>query len=198
MLTFLNGLHGGKLLSAESYAEMTRPSRLADGTTVRYAMGLTIAEDGNGFRRIGHDGGGFGFSSQAWWYQDAKLALVVLTNSEPDDTTVVAEKLAAATFEELKLPKPRPVAPFAGDATRLVGTYSGLAQIPEMVVEITQTPEGLAASVNGASAAPLQWAGGLIFRRGSLLLIFRGGGASGPATELRFDTGGDHFILKRK
>jgi hypothetical protein len=36
------------------------------------------------------------------------------------------------------------------------------------------------------------------FRRGSSLLTFRRSTTRGPATELRFDTGGDHFILKRQ
>ena len=36
------------------------------------------------------------------------------------------------------------------------------------------------------------------FRRGISLLTFRRSTTRGPATELRFDTGGDHFILKRQ
>ena len=100
------------------------PAKLNDGTSLRYGMGTTVAEDSHGLRFIGHNGGGFGFSAEARWYPDAQLAVVVLTNSEPDTITVVTEDLAAAV-----LPVPRPAGPFTGDASLLVGTYkvSGVA-----------------------------------------------------------------------
>jgi D-alanyl-D-alanine carboxypeptidase len=116
MLTWLQALHGGRALSATSYADMIRPATLADGTALRYGMGLSIAEDSHGLRYIGHNGGGFGFSSEARWYLDAKLAIVVLTNSEPDRITATTEAIAAAI-----LPAPPPAGTFAGDAALLVG-----------------------------------------------------------------------------
>jgi hypothetical protein len=79
-------------------------------------MGLFVGEDSHGIKFMGHDGGGFGLSSQTRWYPEARMAVVVLTNSEPDDITVVADNLAAAV-----LPPPL-VRPFAGDASLLVGT----------------------------------------------------------------------------
>jgi hypothetical protein len=65
MITWLQALHGGKVLSPKSYQEMIRPAKLNDGTLLRYSMGLTVAEDRRGLRYIGHNGGGFGFSSEA-------------------------------------------------------------------------------------------------------------------------------------
>lgn len=192
MITWLQALHGGKVLTPRSYAEMITPARLNDGTPTRYSMGLTVREDSRGLRQIGHDGGGFGFSSQAWWHPDVQLAIVLLTNSEPDNTTAVAEALAAQV-----LPSARPAGPFTGDASLLVGTYRGPGHGKEMVIAVTQTPQGLAFSVDGAAPNPLQWVETWTFRRNGPLLIFRRSGNSGPATELRFDTGGDHFILKR-
>ena len=84
MITWLQALHGGKLLTPKSYTEMIAPSKLDDGTTLRYRMGLFVGEDSRGLRQIGHDGGGFGFGAVAQWYPEAQLAVVVLTNSEPD------------------------------------------------------------------------------------------------------------------
>ena len=144
-------------------------------------------------RFIGHGGGGFGFSSVTRWYPEAKLAVVVLTNSEPDEMTAVTERLAAAV-----LPAPRPAGPFTGDASLLVGSYKGPGRGKDMVIEVTQTPQGIAFSFDGAVAGPLPWVETWTFRRGSSLLTFRRSTTSGPATELRFDTGGDHFILKRQ
>lgn len=146
LVTWLQALHGGRVLPAKTYREMITPSTLSDGTETRYAMGLVVGEDSRGRRYIGHDGGGFGFSSQTRWYRDAQVAVVLLTNSEPDETTAISEALAAAV-----LPAPPPARPFTGDTRLLAGTYKGI-----------------------------------------------GRGDSGPATELRFDRGGGHFILTRQ
>ena len=193
MITWLQALHGGKVLSPRSYAEMIAPSKLNDGTLLRYGMGLSVGEDSHGLTYIGHNGGGFGFSSEARWFPGGQLAIVVLTNSEPDEITAVTASLAAAV-----LPVPPPAGPFTGDASSLVGTYKGLGPGGDAVVEVTQTPAGIAFSIRGAPAGPLPWVAGWTFRRNDSLLIFRRSGNSGPATELRIDTGGDHFILKRQ
>jgi CubicO group peptidase (beta-lactamase class C family) len=192
MATWLKALHGGKVLKATSYAEMIRPATLDDGTRLRYAMGLTVGEDSHGLPYIGHSGGGFGFSSEARWYPAARLAIVVLTNSEPDEMTTVTESMAAEI-----LPPPPPAGPFKGDTSLLAGTYRGPGRGKDMVVEVTTTPEGLAFAFDGAAAAAAPWVADWTFRRGDALLVFRRAGG-GPATELRFDTGGGHFILKRQ
>ena len=67
-----------------------------------------------------------------------------------------------------------------------------------MVIEVTQTPQGLAYSTNGAPARPLPWIEGWAFRQGNTFLTFRRVGNTGPATELRFDAGGGYYILKRQ
>jgi CubicO group peptidase (beta-lactamase class C family) len=193
MIRWLQALHGGKVLSPTSYAEMITPSTLNDGTTLRYASGLIVGEDRRGLSTIGHGGGGFGFSAVANWYPGAQLAVVVLTNSEPDTITVVTEDLAAAV-----LPVPRPAGPFTGDASLLTGKYKGPGRGRDMVIEVTQTPQGIEFSIDGAAADPLLWVESWTFRRNDTLLIFRRSANSGPATELRLDTGGDHFILKRQ
>jgi hypothetical protein len=192
LITWLQALHGGKVLSPKSYAEMITPLTLDDGTRLRYAMGLFVGEDGRGLRYIGHDGGGFGFSSVTRWYPDAQLAVVVLTNSEPDDIAVVADNLGAAV-----MPAPPAAKPFEGDASVLAGTYKGRGRGREMVIEVTQTPQGLAFTFDGTAAGPLPWVDGWTFRRDTSLLTFRRSADSGPATELRYDRGGGYFILKR-
>jgi CubicO group peptidase (beta-lactamase class C family) len=193
MITWLQSLHGGKVISPESYAEMIAPYRLTDGTVVRYGMGLTVWNDSRGLAQTGHDGGGFGFSSQAWWHPDAQLAVVVLTNSEPDNTTAIVEALWAAVLP----PGPAP-ATFAGDPSPLIGTYSGRRGSREMVIAVAPTPQGLAVSIDGGAPMPLTWIEGWTFRTRAPHLTFRRNGNSGPASELRFDTGGDHLILKRQ
>jgi CubicO group peptidase (beta-lactamase class C family) len=195
LVTWLKALHGGKVLSAASYAELIAPSKLNDGTPIRYGMGLAVGKDIRGLNFIGHGGGIAGFTSHATWYPDAQAAIVVLMNSNGDiDPGAVAGELAA----EL-LPWERPVVKqFTGDATPILGTYKGPSRGREMVVVITQTPQGPAFSANGSPARPLPWVDGLTFRQGNTFMTFRQNGNSGPATELRFDAGGGYYILKRQ
>jgi hypothetical protein len=168
------------------------PAELNDGTVLRYGLGTSLGEDSHGLRFVGHNGGGFGFSSEVRWFPDAELAVVVLTNSEPDAITVATEDIAASVLP----PKPRAAAQFTGDASRLVGKYRGLAHGGDMLVVVTQSPQGVMFSIGGQPAETLSWVEGLTFQKRELLLTFRAGAAGGRATELRFDTGGDHFILK--
>ena len=193
LITWLQALHGGKVLTPKSYAEMITPSTLNDGTPLGTRWDSSWARTVAVCRYIGHDGGGFGFSSQTRWYPDAQLAVVVLTNSEPDDTTAVAENLAAAV-----LPAPPPAA--RSRATRRCSSartrVSGAGR--DMVIEVTQTPQGIAFSFDGAAGESAALGRGLDVPPEQALLTFRRSANGGPATELRFDTGGDHFILKRQ
>ena len=99
------------------------------------------------------------------------------------------------------LPVPPAASPFTGDASLLVGTYKGLGRGRDMVIEVTQTPQGIAFAFDGAAASALPWVEGWTFRQTSspsALLTFRRSTNSGPATELRYDRGGGYFILKRQ
>ena len=193
LITWLQALHGGKVLSPKSYAELIAPAKLSDGTALRYGMGTVITDDANGVRYIGHSGGGFGYSSETRWYPDAKLAVVVLTNSEPDAITMTADGLAATVLQ----PPPRAAVPFTGDPSPLVGNYKGPAHGRDMVVVVTKASEGVMFSTNGQPAETLLWVERWTFRKREVLVSFRAGATPDRADELRYDTGGDHLILKR-
>lgn len=196
-VTWLQALHGGQALSSKSTAEIMAPAKLNDGTAVRYGMGLYLGDDDNGRHFIGHSGGGFGFSSDTRWYPDAKLAVVMLTNSEPDAISATADELVAAV-----LPAPRSAGPFKGDAALLAGTYKGPGRGgKEMVIAVTPATEGIAISLDGSPAAATSWIADWKFRsKGLSVLEFRRDGKdkSGPAKELRLDNGGGYFILQRQ
>jgi CubicO group peptidase (beta-lactamase class C family) len=196
LVAWLRALHGGKVLSPQSYAEMTTPSRLEDGTPLRYGLGLQLNTDAHGRRYIGHGGAIDGFTAEASWYPDAQMAVVVLINSNGNlNPGAVAAQLAAEV-----LPGTAPaLAQFTGDAAPLLGTYQGPSRGRDMLVEVTQTPEGIAFSVNGSPARPATWVEGWTFRQGSgTILSFRRSGESGPATELRYSSPGAHYVLKRQ
>ena len=196
LVTWLKALHGGKVLSPKSYAELITPAKLNDGTPTRYGMGIAVGKDPRGLTYIGHGGSIAGFTSYATWYPDAQAAIVVLMNSNGNiDPGAVAGELAGELLP-WKLPE---VKQFSGDAAPLLGTYKGPSRGQEMVMEVTQGAQGIEVSVNGSPRRSPAWVEGLTFRQGNSLLIFRQTGNSGPATELRFDGGpGSYFILKRQ
>jgi len=49
-----------------------------------------------------------------------------------------------------------------------------------------------------ATTRPLPWDEGWAFRASEARLLFKRSGEAGPATELRYDTGGGHYVLRRK
>ncbi|CAN5879761.1 N/A [soil metagenome] len=203
LVAWLHGLHGGRALTEPSYAEMTSPSRLNDGTPLRYGMALSVGPEIGGAMMVGHGGAIGGFGAQASWYPDAQLAVVVLINSNgPVSPTALASELA----REIIPPVPAAAAPrvHTGDATDLVGRYTGPSRGREMVVEVSRNDEDtLVASVNGAPAQPLPWIDDWRFGRpGATLVTFErtgttGPGTTGPATLLRWDTGGGYYLLRR-
>jgi CubicO group peptidase (beta-lactamase class C family) len=196
MVTWLKALHGGKVLSPKSYAEMITPSQLNDGTPLRYGMGLQVGRDIRGLPYIGHGGSIAGFAAEAGWYPDAHMAVVVLMNSSSNlDPGAIAGELAG---EILPWTRPTPKR-FEDDPAPLVGKYQGPSRGRDMVIEVTQTPQGIAFSANGSPARPLPWVDGLTFRQANALLTFRrADGNSGPVTELRYSTPGGYYILKRQ
>jgi len=195
LVTWLTALHGGKVLSPRSYREMTTPARLNDGTELRYGMGLALGTDVRGIKMIGHGGSIPGFASHARWYPDAQLYVVVLMNSNgPVSPSALASELAG----EL-IPWQRPVfRPFTGDIALLVGRYAGPSRGREMTVEVTQTAQGVAVSVDDAPARPLAWVEGWRFRLDDVNIVFERRGGTGPATILRFDRVQGHYVLRRR
>lgn len=196
MVTWLQALHGGTVLSPASYAAFITPARLNDGTPLRYGMGLQVGPDPSGLMYLGHGGRGPGFWVETGWYPEAQMAVVVMLNNVgPLDPQEVSTDLANAA---LGWTPPSPQR-FAGDPAPLVGRYAGLGRGENMVVEVVETPQGIAFSRDGSPPRAFPWVEGLTFRQGLLLLTFRrAGGDSGPVTELRFSMPGAHFVLRKQ
>jgi CubicO group peptidase (beta-lactamase class C family) len=196
LVTWLRALHGGTVLSPESYAELITPARLNDGTPLRYGMGIQVGPDPSGLNYIGHGGSIAGFGAEVGWYPDAGLAVVVLINTTGNlDPGAVASELAR---EVLPWTRPTPRR-FPGDAAPLLGRYTGPSRGRDMTIEVVQTPQGIAFSRDGSPPMEFIWVDGLQFRRGSAILSFRREhGDSGAVTELRFSTSGAHYILRKQ
>jgi len=196
VVTWIQALHGHHVLSPASYTELVTPARLNDGTALRYGMGLQVGPDPSGLLYLGHGGRIPGFWVEAGWYPEADMAVVVMINTVgPLDPQEVSTQLA----DEVLGWTPPPPRRFTGDAAPLVGRYVGPGRGAEMVIEVTQTPQGPAFAVDGAPPRPIPWIEDLTFGRGLPRLIFhRAGGDSGPATQLRFSMPGAHFILGKR
>lgn len=184
VLTWNRALHGGKVLSPASYAEMTSPSMLGD-MPLRYGYGLGVERDPEGRRVFNHGGIVAGFWSETLHYPDAQTTVMVLTNTTGgSDPEVLARRLAHAL---IPAPHPTPRA-FAGDATPLLGTYKGRTLRGEMTVVVTANPDGgIMVSGNGSTARPTVWLGGETFFLGENYMTFRKPEGSAVATELGFN-----------
>lgn len=196
LVTWLRALHGGQVLPDSSYQEMITPGTLNDGTQVRYAMGLTTL-DPRGRPALGHGGGiGSGFVTHTMYYPAEALMVVMLVNTAGN----LSPAALSTELVDVLLPPQRPeLRRFTGDAAPLVGTYAGPARGREMTLTVTPSGAGIAVSADGGEPAPLSWVEGWTFQRGSTQIItFERQGADGPATVLRLDGGGSHYVLRRR
>jgi hypothetical protein len=66
-----------------------------------------------------------------------------------------------------------------------------------MTVKVTATGNGLTAAINDGNAARLAWVEGWTFAIGGQLVTFQRSGDAGPATVVRIDSGGGHYVLRR-
>ncbi|GLQ21336.1 serine hydrolase domain-containing protein [Algimonas porphyrae] len=95
-----NAFHDGEVVSAESYAAMTRPTVTNDGEDVPYGYGLSFAEL-RGHPTIGHSGGIFGFSTDSVYIPSEDIFVAVLANSDNPATSpgMMTVKLAALALD---------------------------------------------------------------------------------------------------
>lgn len=187
-------LHGGEVVSAASYLDMTTPDALTDGTPIRYGMGLMVMDD-NGRRALAHGGGINGFLSDGWYYPDEDLIVVVLQNAA---SPPLPGQLARALVEAVIGKGTEPVTgTFTGDLSKLTGRYRGPSRGREVTVEVSIV-DGVLTLNQVGTTTPVQpsYRGGLRWQAGSTFWIFETDGEGGGAV-LRADSGGGHYVLKR-
>lgn len=187
-------LHHGGVLAPESYESMITPAPLNDGTPVRYAKGLAVVGEGR-HRVIAHGGGINGYLSDARYYPEEDLVVVVLQNSTgPLGPAALSQALA-----ELVLgPAPEPEAvPFSVDLDELVGRYTGPARGRTLTMEVTRDGNQLVFTTEGASEGmrPIH-VGDLTWAEGNSRVRFVR--RNGRVVELRMDQVSGHYVLKRE
>ena len=182
-------LHGGKILSPASYAELIAPSTLNDGTKLRYAKGLALVPLA-GHRAIWHDGGINGFISLNRYLPDDTLNVVVLWNSTGADLDV-----GEAIVEAVLGKGPDDTKPLEGDLKDFVGTYKGVGR--GRPTEAVLAVDGSVLTVKAGPGNPdtLHYVGSDTFRNGGTLFTFERAG--GKPARLRMDGGYGYYILKK-
>ena len=117
-------LHYGRVVGEASYARMTAPTTLPDGSTVPYGFGLFNAEV-RGRRAIEHGGDIFGFSTESIYFPEEDLFVAVFANTDrpPADLAVALRRIAALAHDD-PYPEFRPVPVDAAALEPFFGVYT--------------------------------------------------------------------------
>ena len=186
-------LHGGQILRPETYAAMTTPAPLVDGSPIRYAMGLGI-EDRAGHRMISHGGGINGYLSDVRYFPDDDLVIVVLQNSTgPQGPAALSGAITNLIFGPVAAPA---AAPFTGNLDALVGEYAGPSRGSHLHMTVTRDGDQLVFTARGQQngARPPHIGNGVWLNGGSRLWFVA---PADRANELRLEQGAGHYVLRR-
>jgi D-alanyl-D-alanine carboxypeptidase len=96
LIKWTEALHGGRVLSAASYKEMTTVARVPGKDDVHYALGLWLKPE-QGHPLISHNGGIDGFESNLVYLPERNMTLVILTNTQ-NGTGELRAKMLAVLF----------------------------------------------------------------------------------------------------
>ena len=202
LATWLAALHGGQVLTDESYRQLVEPGDLNDGTRLRYGLGIAVS-DILGHRAVHHGGGIPGFLTESLYLPDEELAVVVLQNTAgPSGPAELAHQIVEATVGDAT---PDPVA-FEGDLGYFEGVYAGPARGGEARIRIAADDGALTATVlmmggqelpeEAQEASTLDYRGDAAFSDGAAHLTFEGDGDS--ADILRWDQVAGYTIMRRQ
>lgn len=201
LLAWNQALHGGEILPDSLYREMIRPGRLADGTELRYGMGLLVYKR-RGRPFIAHGGRMSGYRSHLRYYPEDSLTVVVLQNTStgPQQPGSLANALARLALGPGEAPDS---SRYDGDLTEFAGRYSGPGPDELMTLEVEAKGGRLLVRKigSGASADTLTYQSGSTWRdmheRFKLAEHYRFIRAGEQVTQLRLDQGYGHYVLRR-
>jgi CubicO group peptidase (beta-lactamase class C family) len=191
LVAWSRALHGGRVLDSASYRTLVAPGRLADGTALRYAMGLSLVPVA-GRRAYQHTGGIAGFTTWLAHLPDDSLHVAMMVNliAGSERPSGVGERIVARVLGAA--PEARPRALARRDAAAFEGAYGAGASL----VRVERDAEGLT-MVQGSERTRLAWDGGGDFRAGAARLTFERASPRAPALRLRLDAGSSYLLLDR-
>ncbi|MXV94709.1 MAG: beta-lactamase family protein, partial [Gemmatimonadetes bacterium] len=202
LATWLGALHGGEVLTDESYAQLIEPGDLNDGTKLRYALGIAVA-DIMGHRAIHHGGGINGFLTESLYLPDEDLAIAVLVNTAGP---VGPSALARQIIEAMVGDNPPDPSTFVGYLAYFAGGNGGPARGGQAAIRIAADGDILTATTvmqadqeapeDNQEAQNLDFRGGMTFTMGDAILIFEGD--EDQASVLRYDVGFGYTVMQRR
>jgi CubicO group peptidase (beta-lactamase class C family) len=92
-------LDAGTLLDARTREQMWTPAKLNNGTATQYGFGWRI-DQVEGHPNIGHGGSTSGFSASLQRFPGDQLAIIVLTNTDQQIATALANHIATFYFAD--------------------------------------------------------------------------------------------------
>jgi D-alanyl-D-alanine carboxypeptidase len=195
LLTWMRALHGGRVLGEPSYRELVTPISLSHGHRLRYANGLHVMRDAGGHPMLRHGGAIPGFLSEARYYPEADLYLIVLTNTfGPPGAEALADVLARRVLGAAAPPE---VLSYPGDPTLLAGRYVGRGRNEQLTVTIASSDAGLVARIGeDGRPMPISFSGDGVWSGGPYQ--FRFDRTDRAPTELHLDEASGHYVLMRE
>jgi CubicO group peptidase (beta-lactamase class C family) len=193
--------------SVASYAMMTTPDTLPNGTRLTYGFGLEVVQVSN-HAAIMHGGSTPGFTSGSFVFPGDSLDIVLLSNSSVSPSSL-ALNIVRVLFDmptsgrggsRVSVPVAQPLTD--ADRDRLLGTYDFVpATGSAMVLRVALDEGKLIAQRDGADQRPLP-----LIHRGNLrfatlvdraiLLTFVE--ENGKITSLRFQQGAETLVGRRR
>lgn len=133
---------------AELVRLLETPPTLTDGTTIRYALGLSV-DDFRGARMVSHGGATAGYRTYLARWPDRQLSIAVLCNAAQANPTAYTTQIASRL---LNVPAGReapsaPVAISRAELEPLVGVYRDSTN--DQIVRVTMSGDQLTAAPGG-------------------------------------------------
>lgn len=192
LVSWNRALHGGRILSAESYRELITPGKLNDGTPMRYAKGLAVA-DMLGHRAIQHDGAIPGFLASSTYLPDDDLIVVVLINTlGPVNPANVSKQIIKRLVGE----RQPAYAKLDHPLTDYTGTFSGKGRGRPFVVTVTQDSAGLLFAAGPGAGRRASYLGDEVFDVEEARAIFVR--ERGAVKGLKMDQTGSIYVLRKQ
>lgn len=194
LVTWLQALHGGRVLPERAYRSLISPDTLNDGVRLRYAKGVSL-HDVAGHAAIEHGGGINGYLSETVWVPDEKLAVVVLINTAGP----VSPDSVAASIVDVVLGRPAipAVLTMAPGVALYAGTYQGAGRGAPLIITFVADSGHLSARLPGNPAAVrLQAVGNDTFARGRERFTFMRD--SGKVVRVRVDRVYQNTVLTKR
>ena len=137
LVKWTRALSRGAVVSTDSYAQMTSPRTLNDGSELDYGFGLGVGELDE-HSRIAHVGGINGFRTMLTYYPDDDVIVTVLTNSGSAHPGQLADDLS-----RLALGLPTPEIADLDIAADDLASYAGAYGWPQRRIEVVARDDGL-------------------------------------------------------